>query len=113
MKFALTTTGEHWRHCWDCQNIATHKDNVTPEVCCKKCGSQDTRAIRLKPCPFCGGDGSILQENAVSDGTPYFTVGCRTKDCLASCNSQVVGLTMDLVRKQVDKWNRRKAAVAS
>ena len=38
----------HQRKCWDCGNIAEHTDNVTPEVLCSKCGSQDTRAIKVK-----------------------------------------------------------------
>lgn len=36
----------HQRRCWDCDNIAEHSDNVAPEVCCKKCGSQDTRPVK-------------------------------------------------------------------
>lgn len=37
----------HERKCWDCGNVAQHTDNVTPEVLCRKCGSQDTRATRV------------------------------------------------------------------
>ena len=36
----------HERKCWDCGNVAMHADNVTPEVLCKKCGSQDTRLTK-------------------------------------------------------------------
>lgn len=36
----------HRRECWSCKNVAEHKDNITPHVLCKKCGSQDTRAIQ-------------------------------------------------------------------
>ena len=36
----------HQRECWDCKNIATHKSMVAPDVCCEKCGSQDTRRIK-------------------------------------------------------------------
>lgn len=38
--------GQHERKCWSCGSIAIHEDNITPEVCCKKCGSQDTRSLR-------------------------------------------------------------------
>jgi hypothetical protein len=41
----------HERKCWDCGNVAMHKDNVTPEVLCKVCGSQDTR-LTAKPVRF-------------------------------------------------------------
>ena len=35
------------RKCWTCGNVAMHADDVAPDVCCAKCGSQDTR--RTKP----------------------------------------------------------------
>lgn len=38
----------HERKCWDCGNVADHEDNVTPAVLCNKCGSQDTRATKVK-----------------------------------------------------------------
>ncbi len=41
----------HERKCWDCGNIAIHEDRITPWVLCKKCGSQDTRAMS-KPTPY-------------------------------------------------------------
>ena len=34
---------EHERTCWGCGNVAIHEDAITPWVCCKVCGSQDTR----------------------------------------------------------------------
>lgn len=36
----------HLRKCHDCGNLAYHADNVTPQVLCKKCGSQDTRKVK-------------------------------------------------------------------
>ena len=36
----------HERKCWECGNVAQHANNVTPEVLCKNCGSQDTRATK-------------------------------------------------------------------
>lgn len=35
----------HQRKCFDCGNVATHSDNIVPEVLCKVCRSQDTRAM--------------------------------------------------------------------
>lgn len=35
------------RRCWTCGNVAMHADDIAPDVCCQKCGSQDTR--RTKP----------------------------------------------------------------
>lgn len=34
------------RKCWNCGNVAEHADNITPDVCCQKCGSQDTRLVK-------------------------------------------------------------------
>lgn len=39
----------HERRCFDCGCHAMHEDNVAPEVCCKNCGSQDTRAKKPDP----------------------------------------------------------------
>jgi rRNA maturation endonuclease Nob1 len=36
----------HYRRCWECGAINLHSDNVAPEVCCKECGSQDTRRMK-------------------------------------------------------------------
>lgn len=38
----------HVRKCWECNNVALHRDNVRPHVLCKKCGSQDTRLVPCK-----------------------------------------------------------------
>lgn len=38
--------GLHWRCCWNCKNVALHADCVTPQVLCRKCGSQDTRKMQ-------------------------------------------------------------------
>ena len=40
---------QHFRRCWDCGAINKHSDNVAPEVCCKRCGSQDTRKMKNEP----------------------------------------------------------------
>ena len=37
---------KHTRKCRGCGNVAEHSDNIAPEVCCKKCGSQDTRKMK-------------------------------------------------------------------
>jgi hypothetical protein len=43
------------RKCHECGNTAWHEDDITPEVCCGICGSQDTRLVRkqsaLSPTP--------------------------------------------------------------
>lgn len=38
--------GPHQRRCWECGNVAEHKDSITPWVLCSKCGSQDTRRVK-------------------------------------------------------------------
>lgn len=53
-------TKPHYRRCWDCSAISLHGDNVTPEVCCKRCGSQDTRLMKNEP-PLWTGLGSIRE----------------------------------------------------
>lgn len=34
------------RKCWNCGDVAEHESDVTPGVCCRRCGSKDTRLIR-------------------------------------------------------------------
>ena len=43
---SIDTSVPHERKCFDCGNVAVHQDNIKPEVCCKKCGSQDTRVVK-------------------------------------------------------------------
>lgn len=38
-----------YRRCRDCGAINLHSDNIAPEVCCKRCGSQDTRLMKNEP----------------------------------------------------------------
>jgi hypothetical protein len=90
----------HYRRCHECRAISLHSDNVTPEVCCKKCGSQDTRAFSKLPplwgtgpgiyvptgiakCPECGSE-LIAQciEYEAGTGRPVAT-GIEL-DCVAS-----------------------------
>lgn len=52
----------HERKCWDCGNVAEHESRIAPEVCCKKCGSQDTRATK-KPV----GPPATVSRNALVD----------------------------------------------
>jgi DNA-directed RNA polymerase subunit RPC12/RpoP len=44
--------GPHQRKCHDCGNVAEHQDNVVPHVLCKKCGSQDTRLVKVNVSPL-------------------------------------------------------------
>lgn len=39
----------HERKCRSCGNVAVHESDVTPWVLCKKCGSQDTRRVKVNP----------------------------------------------------------------
>ena len=41
----------HRRKCWSCKNTAWHSRDITPEVLCSKCGSQDTRRVKWEPTP--------------------------------------------------------------
>jgi hypothetical protein len=50
----------HFRRCWDCGAINRHSDNIAPEVCCKRCKSQDTRKMKNEP-PLWIGIGSIRE----------------------------------------------------
>jgi len=87
----------NYRRCWECGAINLHADSITPEVCCKRCGSQDTRRMKSEPplwnitpssrngrgvyvsdkigkCPECG-DGLIATcyEHEADSGRPVAT----------------------------------------
>lgn len=38
----------HLRKCWDCGTTNEHQSRITPGVLCPKCGSQDTRAVKVE-----------------------------------------------------------------
>ena len=42
----------HYRRCHDCGAINKHTDNIAPEVCCKRCKSQDTRLMKCEQPPL-------------------------------------------------------------
>lgn len=94
-----------FRHCWDCGKISHHKDSITPEVCCKRCKSQDTRRITLKPCPFCGQPAEM--ERSPLNEKDYWIVGCRTPKCFGSIANQTAAVPDEQVRGLVAIWNRR------
>lgn len=58
------------RKCWTCGNVAMHADDVAPDVCCAKCGSQDTR--RTKP---------SAREQAMTDREGHAQVGALLARC--------------------------------
>lgn len=58
---------------------------------------------KLKPCPFCGGEGYIFGgKNMFIGGIKYFP-RCRTKDCVG--NNGWVGFNTEY--KAIKAWNRR------
>jgi|GEM_PF-6106209 len=94
----------HWRRCWDCENLAVHADNVVPHVLCTKCGSQDTRALKLKPCPFCG-QAATIQKGGEHNGKSYFSVGCadyKCRGCHGTCAAPE-----EKMREEISAWNKR------
>jgi hypothetical protein len=115
----------HYRRCWDCGSISLHSDSITPEVCCKRCGSQDTRAFSNLPplwgvgpgiylpkgiakCPECGHE-LIAQciEHEAGTGRPVAT-GIEL-DCVASMHEAKLSHSFaqdkwQPVRDTVVKW---------
>lgn len=75
----------HERKCYECGNVADHEDNVTPYVCCKKCGSKDTRPIKNPKC-------SVAAEIAVA------IAGIRQDDYMGICEA---------ITKQLDRFGIR------
>jgi hypothetical protein len=115
----------HYRRCHECRAISLHSDNVTPEVCCKKCGSQDTRAFKDLPplwgkgpgiylptgiakCPECGHE-LIAQclEHEAETGRPVAT-GIEL-DCLSFIRDGGFEKTMHSYSQ--DKWQPVRDAV--
>lgn len=99
-------TDPHDRRCFQCGHIQHCIDRVISEVTCRSCGSNDTRAITLKPCPFCGAAG-VLQKTANSTLGDYFSVGCCGVKCFGNVNEKGMAFPMDQVRGEVSRWNTR------
>ena len=95
----------HHRCCRDCGKISLHKDNIAPEVCCKRCRSQDTNLIRLKPCPFCGEEATL--EKSILRDRDYWLVGCRTLDCYGHVFGQTTAYPNEEFSKLQSAWNKR------
>jgi len=123
----------HFRRCWDCGAINRHIDNVAPEVCCKRCGSQDTRKMKNEPplwigfpsnrrgrglyvpdqvakCPECG-DGLIAEcnEHETQTGRPVaagieLTCLCHMRAWSCEVNHKWSQDKWQPVRDAVSKW---------
>lgn len=59
--------------------------------------------IKLKPCPFCGGEAEIM--SFTDDNGEYFAVVCKNDNC--RCGEDY--LWTETVNRQtaIDAWNRR------
>jgi Lar family restriction alleviation protein len=60
----------------------------------------DKMARVLKPCPFCGGRGSLMSTEGTDMRTHYWVI-CQTKGCEAHT------AWSDTERSACDNWNRR------
>lgn len=117
-------TKPHHRRCHDCGAINLHNDNITPEVCCKRCRSQDTRAFSKLPplwgtgpgvyvplgiakCPECGSE-LIAQCIDVEQGTGRPVATGIELDCRAFLHE---GLGMQSHSFSQDKWQPVRDAV--
>ena len=58
--------------------------------------------MELKPCPFCGGAGTIRYRKPTDDFIPE----CANEDCIAS---YMLGNMFPTMQDAADAWNRRKA----
>lgn len=65
-----------------------------------KGGSENVEKIKLKPCPFCGGEGCI-RYIAVCE-LPYFAE-CDNEYCIAGDS----GVSFALEKEAVEAWNKR------
>lgn len=119
-------TKPRYRRCWDCGAINLHSDNITPEVCCKRCQSQDTRLMKTGPplwainprgiyipkqiatCPECGEELMARSlEHEADTGRPVAT-GIEI-DCLSAVRAGAHEVNH---RWSQDKWQPVRDAVA-
>jgi len=59
----------------------------------------------LKPCPFCGNEAAVDEENLVGSGVSFF-VGCNNTE---ECGCQIT-MPFAMRRDAVTAWNYRAAA---
>lgn len=62
--------------------------------------------IKLKPCPFCGGEAEVRTTFYVNGGkgdNNEYTVFCKNKDCIAFYNDTAFTSR----ETATEKWNRR------
>jgi hypothetical protein len=82
----------HHRKCWQCCNIALHKKNFAPEVCCKKCGSQDTRLLKMTDIIIDSESFAAL----LDDNRSYFLLSHdRARKTALKINAEIVLLEHD------------------
>lgn len=114
----------HYRRCWDCGAINLHTDNVAPEVCCKRCRSQDTRAMNNQPplwglasgayvpmavakCPECGSE--LVAQCLQTDGAGRPVATGIEIDCLSAVREGAFEVNHTWTQ---DKWQPVRDSVA-
>lgn len=71
-----------------------------------------SQAVKLKPCPFCGGEAITYEDERGDYGDVYLVIGCDNWRCGAEISDKrdyvTVKITPDEVwTSLVSKWNRR------
>lgn len=60
--------------------------------------------IKLKPCPFCGGEAQLLMVGKRPNGDEEWYVSCSSEDCSLYPHSTVPYVSAEIAAKA---WNRR------
>lgn len=60
--------------------------------------------IKLKPCPFCGGEAIIMRLESLETGFVSYYISHREFNCAYEIKQQSASQTM---QEAANKWNRR------
>jgi DNA-directed RNA polymerase subunit RPC12/RpoP len=83
----------HLRKCWDCGNVATHESIIKPGVLCKKCGSQDTRKVRVQPSPV-----------PARSSTETLIAACRELAATVQCDDGVANEALREIAERLEEF---------
>lgn len=67
--------------------------------------------IKLKPCPFCGGEALLIIEDCNGDSAQNIRRAefayCQCKNCGATTQGEYRNIEYSAIKRVVEKWNRR------
>lgn len=66
--------------------------------------------LKLKPCPFCGGEAVLVRENKSNEGYLYDLAAIKCRSCACNSGTYLIDTranTEAAIQRLINAWNKR------